>query len=187
MYAYYFINKGPKTSLISLYSACLLIVPDLNKPECLKTPQKYRPNHYIYTFILTNPQIDLEGEYLIAQLKKRFNSLVLSRSALDNCIIDEFKRVTKPTIWPELLTVAIANSKRNEFFECNDKSLKALEKSVEKQLIYLANLKILPVEFNWIKTMKAVKTLDPKPYWWHKEIAAYYNLVNNTEKKHEYN
>lgn len=199
MNGYFYLYKGPKESLFTLYVCSLYIYRDIpdskyqNKfPSAgrifdydVKYPNLIIENaaSFIYIDIINHDTYERLGEYAIPDSRKRLYNAGQSLGVLceKNVYI---KEVTNPQMWYEKYTVIKAAEYRRgnivtlaESFNLSVKELNQIERSVDEQINLLMNLPLLPPECNWIKTMKAFRDVYPKPSWWDKEMNHYNQTI----------
>jgi hypothetical protein len=202
MQAYCYIYRGPKQSLLGMYVVGMLVIKegtrrpkDLRVPsvkhlydrylyleEEIQDPRTYyqaeiREGIYRYVCSINADEINRHGELAVKKTVDKMRSWALSISILQGHEELFFKRVKYPKTWYERYLVAITSSMRRNLltgiYSCCFLN-ESLELNLSQQLSIVGDYKLLPPYFDWTKTIKAFSNLEPKPFWWSKEIDSYY-------------
>lgn len=193
-HAFYYLYKGPKTSLFPFYTMSLVVTPTLDPVYDKQLPaynhlfdkrdwfQFDGPPGMNFGFrTITPEELNVHGNNIIKQKQTQLYQYFCSSFMQANIHITE---VTKPRLWPEKLAVLMAVKHRNDLIE-NKRLIEddrrsryiVIEKYPDQQKKYLGKLVLLPDDVDWIKAMDLFNDVYPKPYWYQREIETYRRLI----------
>ncbi len=198
MIAAYHVYRGHKNSLLAMPTIGFVyhlnnlpeyekLVPSIvhiyrkkNLKNVLKIPVRGLEVKYIN---IPGEQYNYYGNYII---KKEIDKLasVPKAIALENNISLKIENLLKPYVWYKRAAAKTAIHYRSILLKSNSvyNHYLDLETNVEEQIKYLNSCIYLPMEYDWMKTMKTFKDVYPKPKWWYKEINDFNNLVKKGKK-----
>ena len=187
MQGFYYVYRGPKTSLFARYGTALFVTDEINETKYesqipglghlfdrgLNVVIHTKPESVMFTREIDFNDLNNTGELAVKRNEKWLYSYAQAH-AISHGKNLHIKQVSNPGPWYERLAVYAAIKTRR----CKIESLSnqwginlcELERDINRQIQYLSCLKLLPPEVDWMKTMKAFKSVYPKPAWWYQEI-----------------